>query len=47
MSEDPQPTARTQVERQAIDSLDNTESVLESVSKLDFDHWQRDDEYPQ
>jgi hypothetical protein len=51
MSENLQPTTRTQVERQAIDLLNNTESdsefdAVELVSELDFGHWQADDEYP-
>jgi hypothetical protein len=50
-SQSTEPTARTQVERQAIDLLDDTESdsefdAVELVSNLDFGHWQRDDEYP-
>jgi hypothetical protein len=54
MSEDSQstePTARTQVERQAIDLLDDAGlnpklDAVKLVSDLDFGHWQRDDEYP-
>jgi hypothetical protein len=54
MSEDSQstePTARTQVERQAIDLLHDTGAdpeldAVELVSDLDFGHWQADDEYP-
>jgi hypothetical protein len=51
MNKNPQPTARTQVERQTIDLLDDTESdsdpdAVELVSNLDFGHWQRNDEYP-
>jgi hypothetical protein len=51
MSENLQPTARTQVERQAIDLLNNTKSdsefdAVELVSELDFGHWQADDKYP-
>jgi hypothetical protein len=54
MSEDSQstePTARTQIERQAIDLLDDAGSdfdpdAVELVSELDFGHWQADDKYP-
>jgi hypothetical protein len=54
MSEDSQstePTGHTQIERQAIDLLDDAGSdseldAVELVSELDFGHWQVDDEYP-
>jgi hypothetical protein len=51
MSESPQTTARTHVERQAIDRLDDAGSdpeldAVELVSELDFGHWQGDDGYP-
>jgi hypothetical protein len=54
MSEDTQstePTGRTQIERHAIDLLDDAGAdpeleTVELVSELDFGHWQADDEYP-
>jgi hypothetical protein len=51
MSEDSQPTARTQIERHAIDLLDDAGgdhefAAVELVSDLNFGHWQADDEYP-
>jgi hypothetical protein len=50
MNEDSQSTARTEIEREAIDLLDDTEfnrelDTSELVSDLDFGHWQADDEY--
>jgi hypothetical protein len=50
-SQSTEPTAHTQVERQAIDLLDDAGAdpefdAVELVSDLDFGHWQRDDEYP-
>jgi hypothetical protein len=51
MNEDSQPAARTQVERHAIDLLDDAGAdpeldAVELASELDFGHWQTDDEYP-
>jgi hypothetical protein len=54
MSEDSQSiesTARTEIERQAIDLLNDAGAdpeldAIKLVSELDFGHWQADDEYP-